>query len=129
MWLNVLHLHGEAVMLEALADYPVPVLHWHDREGGPALEAGQALFGGAVSGGVGRSGPGAGDAGGGRGRGRRRGGPDGGRRLILSTGCVALLTTPWGSLRALRRGRGKASVAQDSILRRRRAVERSTSEG
>jgi len=26
----------------------------------------------------------------------------GGRRLILSTGCVAPLTTPWGNLRALR---------------------------
>ena len=102
MWLNVLHLHGETVMLETLADYPVQVLHWHDREGGPALEVGQALFGGAVSGGVGR-------------RTLVLGTPEeiaaevadavartGGRRLILSTGCVAPLTTPWGNLRALR---------------------------
>ncbi len=103
MWLNILHLHGEGVMLEALADYPVQVLHWHDREGGPALEVGQALFRGAVSGGVGR-------------RTFTLGTPEeveaevadavartGGRRLILSTGCVAPLTTPWGNLRALRR--------------------------
>ena len=103
LWLNVLHLHGERVMFDLLADYPVQVINWHDRETPPTLSEGQAGFGGAVLGGL-----------------RQwdtmlRGTPDdvqreandayqqtGGRRFILGTGCVTPITAPWANLRAAR---------------------------
>lgn len=103
LWLNVLHLHGNRVMFDLLADYPVQVVNWHDRETPPSLREGQARIQGAVLGGL-----------------RQwetmlRGTPDevrqeardaiqqtGGRRFILGTGCVTPITAPWGNLRAAR---------------------------
>jgi len=103
LWLNVLHLHGERVMFDLLADYPVHVINWHDRETPPALGEGQARVKSVVLGGL-----------------RQwetmvRGSPDdvrreardafrqtGGRRFILGTGCVAPITAPWANLRAVR---------------------------
>jgi uroporphyrinogen decarboxylase len=101
--LNVLHLHGNRVMFDLAADYPVQVINWHDRETPPSLREGQARFGGAVLGGL-----------------RQwetmlRGKPadvyreardaleqTGSRRFILGTGCVTPITAPWGNLRAAR---------------------------
>jgi len=103
LWLNVLHLHGLEVMLDLLADYPVQVLNWHDREGGPSLVDGQRRFAGAVCGGLARW-----DT-------VVRGTPEqvraealdavaqtGGRRFILGTGCVVPVVAPWGNVRAAR---------------------------
>jgi uroporphyrinogen decarboxylase len=103
LWLNVLHLHGNRVMFDLLASYPVQVINWHDRETPPSLREGQVRFEGAVLGGL-----------------RQwdtmlRGTPQqvqreaidslrqtGGRRFILGTGCVTPITAPWGNLRAAR---------------------------
>jgi uroporphyrinogen decarboxylase len=103
LWLNVLHLHGNRVMFDLVADYPVQVINWHDRETVPSLREGQARFPGAVLGGL-----------------RQwdtmlRGTPHevrmeaqdaiaqtGGQRFILGTGCVTPITAPWGNLRAAR---------------------------
>ena len=103
LWLNVLHLHGNRVMFDLLAGYPVQVVNWHDRETPPTLAEGQARFGGAVLGGL-----------------RQwdtmlRGTPQevrdeaqeamertGGRHFILGTGCVTPITAPWSNLRAAR---------------------------
>lgn len=103
LWLNVLHLHGNRVMFDLLADYPAQVVNWHDRETPPTLREGQARVKGAVLGGL-----------------RQwetmlRGRPEqvraeaqdalrqtGGRRFILGTGCVTPITAPWGNLRAAR---------------------------
>jgi uroporphyrinogen decarboxylase len=52
LWLNVLHLHGSDVMFDSLADYPVQVLNWHDRETRPTLAEAQRCFRGAVCGGL-----------------------------------------------------------------------------
>ncbi len=100
---NVLHLHGSDVMFDLLADYPVQVMNWHDRETPPSLVQGQARFGGAVCGGL-----------------QRwevivRGRPDdvraqaadalrqtGGQRFILGTGCVTPIVAPMANLRAVR---------------------------
>jgi len=103
LWLNMLHLHGEAVMFDALADSPVQVLNWHDREGGPSLREGQARFAGAVCGGLSRwttvvrGTPAA----------LRAEAQDalaqtGGRRFILGTGCVVPVIAPLENLRAAR---------------------------
>ena len=102
-WFNRLHLHGDDVMFDLLADYPVQAWNWHDQETPPTLSQGQAKVKGAVLGGV-----------------RQwetllRGDPDqvrgeaqaaleqtGGRRFILGTGCVAPVNAPWSNLRAVR---------------------------
>jgi uroporphyrinogen decarboxylase len=103
LWLNVLHLHGSEVMFDLLADYPVRVVNWHDRETPPSLREGQARVAGAVLGGLRqwetmlRGCPG--DV--------QREAQDaiqqtGGRRFILGTGCVTPITAPWANLRAAR---------------------------
>jgi uroporphyrinogen decarboxylase len=84
-------------------DYPIQILNWHDQETPPSLAGGLERFPGAVCGGI-----------------RREetlvfGSPDqvqfeahmalqdtGGRRLILGTGCVAPVITPYGNLMAAR---------------------------
>lgn len=103
LWLNVLHLHGEAVMFDKVSGYPAQVINWHDRETPPTLAEGQDRFNGAVCGGW------------------RQwdtmvlGTPDQvraeakdaiaqthGQRLILGTGCVTPITAPRANLRAAR---------------------------
>lgn len=102
-WLKLLHLHGQDVYFEAFVDYPIDVINWHDRETRPTLAEGQRQFAGAVAGGI-----------------RQietllRGTPTqvqdealdawrqtGGRRFILGTGCVSMITTPEANLRAVR---------------------------
>ncbi|HEY9087098.1 MAG TPA: uroporphyrinogen decarboxylase family protein [Anaerolineaceae bacterium] len=103
LWLNMLHLHGEQVMFAELADYPVQVINWHDRQTPPDLPIGQQIFPGVVCGGL------------------RQwetmvlGTPEavrqeaadalratGGRRFILGTGCVLPTTAPYGNIVAAR---------------------------
>jgi len=103
LWLNVLHLHGNDVMFDLVADYPVQVWNWHDRDTPPTLRDALPKVKGAVCGGLGRVST------------MLRGTPDdvrreiadavaqtGGRRLIIGTGCVTLVTTPESNLRAAR---------------------------
>lgn len=103
LWLNMAHLHGEAVMFERVARYPVQIINWHDLETPPDLAEGQRLFSGIVCGGL-----------------RQwetmvRGTPDqvraeahtaikrtNGRRFMLGTGCVVPTTAPRANLRAAR---------------------------
>lgn len=102
LWCNVIHLHGDRVMFDLIAPYPVPILNWHDRDTTISLSDGLALFPGAASGGVSQwtihqESPTAtlaeiADA-------LKQ---TGGRRLILGTGCVTMVTTPTRNLRAFR---------------------------
>lgn len=103
LWLNVLHLHGNDVMFDLLADYPVQVINWHDRETPPILAEAQRRFGGAVCGGL-----------------QQwevivRGTPEqvraqaadaiaqtGGHRFILGTGCITPIVAPASNIRAAR---------------------------
>lgn len=101
-WLNILHLHGEAVMFDLASRYPVQVVNWHDLATAPSLSEGAQLFAGAVCGGT-----------------RRDtivlGTPDEiraetlaaikatkSRGLILSTGCVVPIIAPEGNIRIVR---------------------------
>jgi uroporphyrinogen decarboxylase len=111
LWLNVLHMHGSRVMFDLLANYPVPVVNWHDRETPPTLGEGQKRVRGAVLGGL-----------------RQwdtmlRGTPEnvrqeaedalqqtGGRRFILGTGCVTPISAPWANLRAVREAAEQAAI-------------------
>ena len=102
-WLNVMHLHGDAPMFDAVADYPVQVINWHDRETAPPLADGKLKFGGAVSGGLGRWDPmHNGTPVEVREQARRAIEETNGRRFILSTGCVIMTTTPLSNIRAAR---------------------------
>jgi uroporphyrinogen decarboxylase len=103
LWLNVAHLHGNDVMFDLVAGYPVQILNWHDRETPPTLAEGLRKFPGAACGGW-----------------RQwetmvRGTPEAvaaeahdaisqtsGRRLILGTGCVTPTTAPRANVRAAR---------------------------
>jgi uroporphyrinogen decarboxylase len=103
LWFNLLHLHDVNVMFNMAATYPVPAINWHDRETPPSLKEAMGIFPGALLGGMRRL-----DT-------MQRGTPEkvraealdaieqtGGRRFILSTGCVTAVNTPWQNLRAAR---------------------------
>jgi uroporphyrinogen decarboxylase len=100
---NLVHLHGSDGMFDLVAGYPAQALNWHDRESGPSLGEGQKHFKGAVSGGLEHWND------------LLYGDPDrvaarvadaiaqtGGRRLIVSSGCVAPVNAPFSNLRAAR---------------------------
>ncbi len=102
-WFNMVHLHGADVMFDVVASYPGQALNWHDRETPPSLREGMQRFRGAVCGGlehwrdVLRSDPEQLRA-----RAADAIAQTGGRRLILSSGCVAPCNAPFSNLRAVR---------------------------
>jgi uroporphyrinogen decarboxylase len=50
--LHMLHAHGNDIMFDLLADYPVQMMNWHDRVTEPSLSEAQKRFGGMVVGGL-----------------------------------------------------------------------------
>ncbi len=103
LWANMAHLHGDEIMFDLLADYPVQIMNWHDRETKPSLSEGLQKFPGTVCGGISRI------------ESFVLGTPEkvkqeaheafqqtGGKRLILGTGCVIPLNTPYGNIMAAR---------------------------
>jgi uroporphyrinogen decarboxylase len=102
-WFNVLHIHGQDVMFDLLADYPVQAINWHDQETWPSLREARARTDKVLLGGLGRI------------ETMMRGTPDdvrakvadamaqtGGKRFILGVGCVTMIVTPWGNIAAAR---------------------------
>jgi len=102
-WFNLLHLHGNNVMFDLAADYPVQAINWHDQETPPSLKQALKRFPGALVGGLRQI------------ETMLRGTPEqvraeakaaraqtGGRRLIIGTGCVTPITAPVGNIRAAR---------------------------
>ncbi|HEX2906642.1 MAG TPA: uroporphyrinogen decarboxylase family protein [Phototrophicaceae bacterium] len=102
-WLNMLHLHGEAPMFRLCSQLPVQAINWHDQESEPDLAQGKSQFNNAVCGGLSRW------------QHVHHGTPNSireqvraaiqqtnGRRFILSTGCVSMITSPLSNLRAVR---------------------------
>jgi uroporphyrinogen decarboxylase len=94
-WLNVMHIHGDNIYFDAVADYPVQVWNWHDRETGPSLADGLAKIKGAACGGLARDSV------------MLCGQPEAvrqqvadaiaqtnGHRYIVGTGCVTMIPTP-----------------------------------
>ena len=108
LWLNMLHIHSTDIMFDLVADYPVPLVNWHDRESGISLREGLAQISGAASGGINQWTI-------------HQESPEqtlseardalqqtNGRRLVLGTGCVVMATTPLRNLRALREFAGSS---------------------
>ncbi len=102
-WFSVLHIHGQDIMFDLLADYPVQAVNWHDRQTPPALSEALTRTRAALIGGlrqwetmvcgtpvdVQRE---AADA----------IAQTGGRRFILGTGCVTPVVAPTINIRAAR---------------------------
>ena len=100
LWCNMLHIHGEDIYFDQVSKYPVQIVNWHDRETPPSLAQAQKMFKGVVCGGLSRDAlvyKTAQDV--------RKEKEDaiqqtGGRRLILSTGCVVPIIAPHGNIMA-----------------------------
>ncbi|MCS6992411.1 MAG: hypothetical protein NZP74_01125 [Anaerolineales bacterium] len=103
LWCNILHIHGENIYFNALADYPVHIINWHDRDTAPSLGEAQTRTKAVLCGGL-----------------RREtlvfGTPNdilteaqdalaqtGGRKLLLGTGCVVETIAPYGNLLTARK--------------------------
>jgi uroporphyrinogen decarboxylase len=103
-WLNVLHLHGEALIFELAEDYPVQVVNWHDRETAPGMAAARGqLSGKAVLGGLSREATlvlGSPDDV--RAEARRSFEQAGLSGVMLGTGCVTPIHAPWANIWAAR---------------------------
>lgn len=103
LWLNMVHIHGEEdIMFDLVADYPVQILNWHDRDTGFTLIEGLDQASGAVCGGVSRwsllqDSPEQAMV-----EAREAVTQTGGRRLMLGVGCVIMTNTPMRNIRALR---------------------------
>ncbi|MBN1485811.1 MAG: uroporphyrinogen decarboxylase [Chloroflexia bacterium] len=107
LWFNLLHVHGVHIMFDLVADYPVQAINWHDQETPPSLGEAQGLFSGALAGGLHREQDllcGTPE----RVRDRVRAAIEqtGGCRLIIAAGCVMLIPTPVGNIRAAREAVG-----------------------
>jgi uroporphyrinogen decarboxylase len=103
LWLNMVHVHGdEGIMFDLVADYPVQLINWHDRDTGFSLSEGLDQASGAVCGGVSRwsllqespEEP--------LSEAREALAQTGGRRLMLGVGCVIMTNTPTRNIRAFR---------------------------
>lgn len=100
--LNMLHIHGENIMFDALADYPVEMVNWHDRLTAPTLKQALAKFRGALVGGVEeRELMVTGGEAAVRAQVRDAIAQTGGRRLIVGPGCVVAIAATEQTIRAV----------------------------
>lgn len=100
--INMLHLHGENIMFDLLAGYPVQLVNWHDRLTAPSLGRALQTFKGAVTGGVEeRELLVSGSEQALRAQVRDAIAQTGGRRLVVGPGCVAAIAAPDRNIRAV----------------------------
>ena len=107
---SMLHLHGENVMFDQLASYPVEMINWHDRLTAPSLKNALNRFKGIVVGGVEErnlivSGAQAAV----RAQVRDAIAQTAGRRLVVGPGCVLAIAAPEHNIRAVIEEARKAS--------------------
>ena len=102
LWLNFLHIHESNGMFHLVSDYPVQVINWHDRSSPPGLAAGLKKTKAAASGGISQWALHDEDPAIALDQAREAFVQTGGRRWILGTGCVMMVTTPVGNIRKLR---------------------------
>ncbi len=102
LWLNMSHIHSDQIMFDQVADYPVQIVNWHDRETGFSIAEGLAQIPGAASGGINQwsiheESPASTLA-----EAEDVVAQTNSHRLVLGTGCVIMTTTPLRNIRALR---------------------------
>ena len=103
LWLNILHLHGDNVYFDAVADYPLQVINWHDRDTPPSLAEGLTRFPGVLCGGLSRETMVFGNAAAVQAEAVDAIRQTDGRHLLLGTGCVVPIIAPHGNLVAARK--------------------------
>jgi uroporphyrinogen decarboxylase len=101
-WFNMLHIHGREVMFDLLADYPVQAINWHDQETGPSLAEARALTGKVLVGGLDQETVMCGTPEEVAAKAERALEATNGRRFMLGVGCVTMVASPWGNIRAAR---------------------------
>ncbi len=104
LWLNMLHLHGENVYFNSVADYPVQIINWHDRDTPPTLSEGLSRTRSMLCGGLRRETMVFGTAEDVRNEALDALQQTNGQRLLLGTGCVVPVIAPHGNLLAARTG-------------------------
>ncbi len=102
LWCNLLHLHGTDVYFDLAPRYGLPIVNWHDRNGGPSLADARQSLDAVLCGGVSRHTIVYGDAAAVRAEALDALDQTGGRRFLLGTGCVAPIIAPHGNLMAVR---------------------------
>ncbi len=103
LWLNMAHIHGEDIMFDRIADYPVQILNWHDRHTPPSLSQARQAFPGVLCGGLRRWETMAlGTADQVRQEAQEAMAATGGKKFILGTGCVLPIVAPYGNIMAAR---------------------------
>jgi uroporphyrinogen decarboxylase len=102
LWCNLLHLHGLNVYFDILAEYPIQIVNWHDRETPPSLAEAQKRFSGVVCGGISQKTIVYGDSSQVQKEAANAIRQTKGRRLLLGTGCVSPVITPHGNIMAVR---------------------------
>ncbi len=99
----LLHIHGERIMFEQVTDYPVHILNWHDRRTPPTLKEAREQFSGTLAGGIDSmdtlGGTSAEQA---AAEAKEAIAQTGGKRLIVTAGCVIPIDAPEANLRAVR---------------------------
>jgi len=108
LWLNLLHLHGTNVYFDAVADYPVQIINWHDRDTPPSLAEGLTRFQGVLCGGLSRETMVYANAAGVEAEAANAFEQTASKRLLLGTGCVVPVIAPHGNLMAARKSVEKA---------------------
>lgn len=101
-WLNVLHLHGDALIFDLAQEYPVQIVNWHDRETWPDLKTGKSHARGAVCGGVRRASMAYKDSTVVVAEAKDALSATEGRGMVLGTGCVVPIIAPHGNILAVR---------------------------
>ena len=102
-WFNMVHLHGQAPMFQFVDQLNAQAVNWHDQDTDPDLASGRSQLKGAACGGLSQW------------QHLHYGTPStirdtareavsitNGRRFILSTGCVTMITSPMSNIRAVR---------------------------
>lgn len=102
LWLNVLHLHGENVYFNSIADYPVQVINWHDRDTPPSLVEAASRTRAVLCGGLRRDTLVYGNAEAVLAEAASALQQTSGQRHLLGTGCVVPIIASHGSLMAAR---------------------------
>jgi len=100
LWCNMLHIHGLDIYFDNVSRYPVQIINWHDRETPPSLEEAQKNYRGTVCGGLSRDTLVYKTAQDVRKEKEEAIQQTGGRRLIISTGCVVPVIAPHGNIMA-----------------------------
>ena len=104
LWLNMLHLHGENVYFNSVADYPVQIINWHDRDTPPVLSEALTRTRAMLCGGLRRETMVYGAAEDVQAEVADAIQQTRGQRLLLGTGCVVPIIAPHGNLMAARTG-------------------------